>query len=76
MELETPTVTATPVWESTFDECIERRAPLPMELETPTATATPVWESTFDECIERRGLGTYGLGDSNRYCCSGLGEHF
>ena len=53
--LEIITLTAAPVWESTFDECIERRARTPMELVTPTATATPVWESSFDECLKRRG---------------------
>ena len=76
MELETPTATATPVWESTFDECIERRSGTPMGLETPTPTATPVWESIFDECIERRGGTPMELGDYNPHCDTNLGEHF
>ena len=59
--MEAPTPTATPVWESTFDECIERCGGTPMRLETPTSTAAPVWESTFDECIERRGGEPMGL---------------
>ena len=104
MSLETPTLTAAPVWESTFDECIERRAGLPMEMGdsnrycgtslgehfkrmSRAARSWTLWswrlqplllhQSGRAECIDNMQNsvgGAYGVGDSNRYCGTGLGK--
>ena len=65
MGLEIPTPTAAPIWESTFDEFIERTTWKLVGLKIPTPTATPVW-----------GLGSHGLENSNAYCYTSLEEHF
>ena len=68
MSLEAPTPTATPVWESTFDECIERRGGGTYGVGDSNPYCYTSLGSTFEESIERRSGGTYGLGDSNPYC--------
>ena len=76
MELETPTATATPVWESTFDECLERCAQELMSNGEYNLYCDTSLGEHFQRMSRAARPGPYGVGDSNRYCDTSLGEHF